>query len=351
MSNKGIVCEIKNEYCVFLTADGQFVRGIPISADVQIGDEAVFHEWVEVAKKPSPFKRAMFPIITAAAVLMILFATVLNPSQSVHAYVQVNGIEAVEFGLDEDGHVVEVRSLNGGELELKTDVYKGKPLEEVIVDMIDYNEEQPVPLSITTVFTSKAEGDKSKQAIEQAITAVKEKYDTNELSVFEATEQDREEANQKGVTIQHHLNPKKQAKDKDKKDPKEQKNPKADPKNNTSPKKSQPTANPNADKNPNDKEKNPGSDQGKSSNGNLDKPKNNNNDREQKDSDQKQDKPDEEDKNGHDQKGSKEKGKADNDPEEGNGKGNGGGNGKGNGNGNNGQKEKGNKNEGQGKGD
>lgn len=203
MSKKGIVCEIKKEYCVFLTPDGQFVRGIPLLTNVQIGDEAEFNV---VAKKTSPVKRALFPIIASAAALMLLFATVLNPAQSVHAYVQVEGMEKVEFGVDESGQILEVRPLSDGQMQIETDFYKGKQVESVIEDILT-SEELIVPVAITTVFTKKAEN-REKKLIEQAISNVKNKFDENEVAVYQATEKDRNEANEKGVAIQQFLKPK-----------------------------------------------------------------------------------------------------------------------------------------------
>ena len=40
---RGIVCEKKASYTVFLTENGEFLRGVPLIADVQIGEEAAFH--------------------------------------------------------------------------------------------------------------------------------------------------------------------------------------------------------------------------------------------------------------------------------------------------------------------
>ena len=40
---RGIVCEKKNKYTVFLTDKGDFLRGIPIGKTPDIGDEVDFH--------------------------------------------------------------------------------------------------------------------------------------------------------------------------------------------------------------------------------------------------------------------------------------------------------------------
>lgn len=345
MSKKGIVCEIKKEYCVFLTADGQFMRGIPVNANVLVGEEADFHEFVVTTKRRS-IKRTVFPIIAAAAIFILLFATVLSPSQSVYAYVQVGGIETVEFGVDESGQVIDVRTLSGKDLEYETSLYKGKPFEEVIENLILSDDIQSEIVSITTVYTKKAGSSNSKKAIEQAISDVKGKFDGKEVSVFEATEKDRNEANEKGLAIQQHLKTQKPDKKKPQNDQNKKPDVKAGPEKNNSGQKSQSPKKPNEEKNQKQNEKNTENNKGQHPNSNKTKKQSEN---DMKLTDQKQDKKDQnadKENSKNESSDSQEKKKDSPDPEKGNDSeddsGNGNGKENGNGHGNNKDKDKGN---------
>ena len=62
---KGIVCEKKNEYMVFLTKEGEFLRGTPIGPTPEVGEEAEFH----LVAVPTLLRKRMKPLFVGPAIV------------------------------------------------------------------------------------------------------------------------------------------------------------------------------------------------------------------------------------------------------------------------------------------
>ncbi len=111
---KGIVCEINKNYMIFMTSEGEFLRGIPSVANAQIGDEVEF-QLLATSSLTSKKKKSFIigPTLVAAALLIFFLTAVFPNTNSAYAYVQVGN--ELELGVDEKGTVISVTNLKKGQ--------------------------------------------------------------------------------------------------------------------------------------------------------------------------------------------------------------------------------------------
>ena len=110
---RGIVCDKKNKYTVFLTDKGDFLRGIPICETPDIGDEVDF----QLVSTPSLFSRKVKPrfvgaVMFATVLLFSIVASLIPMNDKVMAYVQLETDSALELGVNQKGKVISLRYLN-----------------------------------------------------------------------------------------------------------------------------------------------------------------------------------------------------------------------------------------------
>ncbi|HWL23478.1 MAG TPA: anti-sigma factor domain-containing protein, partial [Ureibacillus sp.] len=166
----GIVCEIKKNYMIFMTTEGEFLRGIPTNKNAQIGDEVEF----TLLSSPSlSYKRKKTLIIgpsLIAAALLIFFLTMLLPNtNSAFAYVQVGN--ELEFGIDETGKVISVESLIK-EKSIEMNDLRGLPINEALKKAVEEISTDTQDLSITTRFNDEKPST-TKNEIEKAVNEVR----------------------------------------------------------------------------------------------------------------------------------------------------------------------------------
>ncbi|MCJ8008858.1 hypothetical protein ACFFF5_10285 [Lederbergia wuyishanensis] len=203
---RGIVCENKKYYSIFLTEKGEFLRGIPLKDKIEIGDEAEFHKvhWpflFNIKVKP-----AVIGAVLIAVMLLFFSASLLFPNtNTVMAYVQLDIEDAMEFGVDKKGNVVSLRQLKDStsELENSYDRWKGQPLRLVLDSVIKDLSTNPseVQVMITTIFPNGEKKPLMHEIVENAVSDVQKTYKKMTLEVTESTFEDRLTANEQQMSV------------------------------------------------------------------------------------------------------------------------------------------------------
>ncbi|WP_177184382.1 anti-sigma factor domain-containing protein [Psychrobacillus sp. OK032] len=175
---KGIVCEKKNEYMVFLTKEGEFLRGTPIGPTPEVGEEVEFH-LVAVPKLLRKRMKPLFvgPAIVAAVLLLFVVASLIPQTSNAYAYVQLEGETTVELGVDEEGNVVSLRSLDESTL-FELDEWEGLPLNIVLAEAMNQLQSTNEDIDITTVY-EKEDQEELKKRIDQAVNEVQKQPKNN----------------------------------------------------------------------------------------------------------------------------------------------------------------------------
>lgn len=163
---RGIVCEKKASYTVFLTENGEFLRGVPLIADVQIGEEAAFHLIASTTSKRRMKPIFIAPALIAAILLLFLVASWFPKATPAYAYIQVEGDSTIEIGVDEDGKVISLQSST----ETMSD-WEGQPMDLVLAKAVEQISTDKNELVVTTVY-EKEDKPKLKKQIEKAVQKV-----------------------------------------------------------------------------------------------------------------------------------------------------------------------------------
>lgn len=126
MTHYGIVMDVKEDYAIFLTEDGEFIKGIPAS-DAEVGEYAHFTEY-----KP-PFKLtkspALAPILAIAATMVLIFGASFSNVPEAYAFVELENGERIELGINEEGTVIYVEGVEDHSWE-------DKALSKVLVEIV-----------------------------------------------------------------------------------------------------------------------------------------------------------------------------------------------------------------------
>lgn len=163
---RGIVCEKKASYTVFLTENGEFLRGVPLIADVQIGEEAAFHLFASTTSKRRMKPIFIAPALIAAILLLSLVASWFPKVTPAYAYIQVEGDSTIEIGVDEEGKVISLQSSK----ETMSD-WEGQPMDLVLAKAVEQISTDKNELAVTTVYEKK-DKPKLKKQIEKAVQKV-----------------------------------------------------------------------------------------------------------------------------------------------------------------------------------
>ena len=191
---RGIVCEKKATYSVFLTEDGQFIRGIPLIPTVQVGEEAEFHLSAPVITPKRSLKPIFIaPALIAAVFLLFLVASWFPQTTTAYAYIQVEGDSTIEIGVDEEGNVMSLHSTS----EVIKD-WKGQPFNLVLAKAVEQVSTNQKELAVTTVYEEEGKP-KVKKQIEKAVQEVKKEKTSPQKNSIESkpkTIQPKEEKTQ-----------------------------------------------------------------------------------------------------------------------------------------------------------
>lgn len=174
---RGIVCEKKASYTVFLTENGEFLRGVPLIEDVQIGEEVAFHLFVSTTSKRRMKPIFIAPALIAAILLLFLVASWFPKATPAYAYIQVEGDSTIEIGVDENGRVISLQS----SAETMSD-WEGQPIDLVLAKAVEQISTDKNELAVTTVY-EKEDKPKLKKQIEKAVQEVNKKPSSQNNSI------------------------------------------------------------------------------------------------------------------------------------------------------------------------
>ncbi|MFJ8065523.1 hypothetical protein ACIQYS_12900 [Psychrobacillus sp. NPDC096426] len=168
---KGIVCDKKNEYIVFLTKEGEFLHGTPIGPTPEVGEEAEF----QLVAVPMLHRKRIKPFfvgsaIVAAVLLLFVIASLIPQTSNAYAYVQLEGKTTVKLGVDERGNVVSLRSLDET-TPFNLDEWEGLSINVVLAKAMAQLRSTNEEIVITTVY-EKQDEEELKKRIDQAVNEV-----------------------------------------------------------------------------------------------------------------------------------------------------------------------------------
>ncbi|MDS9472902.1 anti-sigma factor domain-containing protein [Sporosarcina pasteurii] len=198
---KGVVCEKKKKYMIFLTSEGEFLRGIPIGKTPDIGDETNFQ--LVPFREKAKF-RFIGAVVAAAMLLLFISATLFIKNNHVMAYVQLETDTAVELEVNRNGKVIAVRDLKKTtESNYYLTKWKGHKLEAVLDSIVketitgDSNKQ----VMITTVFSDSKNAAKVQEIVRDAVHNVRGEYKEFDWRISKSTEKERKTANEHKISI------------------------------------------------------------------------------------------------------------------------------------------------------
>lgn len=129
---KGIVLDVKDEYVIIATPDGQFIKTEYTGSPPSIGTE------IEVHQKPKMF--SWKAIATAAAVIIFAFTSFFYLFLYPTAYMAIDINPSIELGISPLRNIVRAEPLNDdGEYLLRTIDIKGQKLESGLKKIIEHS--------------------------------------------------------------------------------------------------------------------------------------------------------------------------------------------------------------------
>lgn len=222
--NKGIVFETTSAYSIFLTSDGLFEKGIPLSSSVQIGEEVSFRPYQNLKEQQRKMSlRTLWatPTLAIVATIVLLFAVLLPAQSNVSAYVQIDINPSIELGINNAGNVYLFKGLNDDGTAIKRDIsfWKGKPLSWVLLQIVNRTEsliEETDTIEITTIYQNELDHKAIEKVIETAVTTSTRQVMPNKqaIKVIEATVSDWEAASNEGISVQKYQDKQQKVKEK-----------------------------------------------------------------------------------------------------------------------------------------
>ncbi|GAA0324361.1 hypothetical protein GCM10008967_13640 [Bacillus carboniphilus] len=208
---KGIVMDVKGEKLTVLTKDGQFLQTdkndypqYEIGQEITIQSKVLLKERKRVLSFPKP-------ILAVASVFVLIFASFLLSfgfgNQTAYAYVTVDINPSFEIAIDEEFKIIDIVPLNNEAESILEDIsnWEKQSFTKVTSILVKeskeegfLNDEQTVIFS--SVFVEEQEDTKEEMTrIIQEVQVEMEKEHV-ELTWYEGTEEDREQASQAGVS-------------------------------------------------------------------------------------------------------------------------------------------------------
>lgn len=212
--NKGVVMDVSEHSLIVMRPDGRFDKVPRKNRTCEIGEEIVYAPAGKGWRSPSvAAKSALAAAIVFCVVLFASFNGKLA-SPEVVAYISMDINPSVEFGIDLNENVLELRGLNDDGVKLVEAIpYKNKPLEQVTTAVLDKAEqtalgkgEGEIVIASTAVGEASKVSDeviaeKLKQQVTRHIQATHpEQVSAYQVAAFAAPTEVREAATQNGVS-------------------------------------------------------------------------------------------------------------------------------------------------------
>lgn len=201
---RGVVFEKRKKYTVFLTEEGEFVRGIPTSRSPEIGEEADFEKMDANQRLSGKMKPKLVGALMMAAVLFFVILTSFIPAnEQVMAYVQLETNDAVELGVNRAGKVIEIRYLNeeSKEKEARLDNWKGESISEVLDKAVKSVESQNKEVNVTIIYENTKKQEKVQKVVEGAVQKVQNSNKALAIEIEKSSMKERGKANQHRMSV------------------------------------------------------------------------------------------------------------------------------------------------------
>lgn len=204
MYNKGIILEIKEKYSLVLKDDSTVVR-VRNKENMEVGDTIFFLEddLYKLAKSRNTMKNKIIPILTIAAILVLLVVPMIknNTSGGAYALMSIDVNPSIEFELDKNKNIVNVYGVNDDGKTINLEELKGKTLEEGIKILETYlikNYSDSKEGIVGFTFINKISNDKYEDEVKDTVS---KGLNNTKFVYLKGTKEDIALAREKGVSL------------------------------------------------------------------------------------------------------------------------------------------------------
>ncbi|WP_342041666.1 anti-sigma factor domain-containing protein [Bacillus sp. OTU2372] len=215
---KGIIMEIDDAFLTLLTPEGEFLRTKKQDQIYTIGEEIHFFPSANVQTKNSLllFLLLLKNILTSRSVLAVMAALIilfgsffpLYQNNKAYAYMSIDANSSIEIGVNKKMQVVKLTGINKAGKEVISELknWKKKDVSKITQSILAKMKqagllENKQPVIISTVQAEEqdeqSEKDLQKNLEELKALAGKQKLD---LTVLKATQEDRKQAQNRGIS-------------------------------------------------------------------------------------------------------------------------------------------------------
>lgn len=204
MYNKGIIIEVKEKYSLVLKEDSTVVR-IRNKENMEVGNRIFFFEedLYQVSKNKNTMKNKIIPMLTIAAMLVMLIVPLVNNKLAGGAYalMSIDINPSIEFELDKNKKVINVYGINDDGKKINLEEIKGKSLEEAMKMLENYlqnNHSDATEGIVGFTFINKVNNTKYEDEVKDLVS---KGLNNTKLVYLKGNEEDIELAREKGVSI------------------------------------------------------------------------------------------------------------------------------------------------------
>lgn len=217
---KGVILEIRSQYLVMLTPDGEFVKGKKNSNKYNIGEEIFFYPYKESKLKPT--KLTLWSFSSGLVAVFLFCFILLNPSEkdSAYAYVTMDMNPSIEFVLDKNFQVIDTNAYNqtGEKVLSAVKINKHDSFSNAAQAVMNVSQsmgllEQQENIVIASII--KNEDQKKARRLEQEVEKIHtsaKRFETN-IEIVKGSLKERTTARKKGISTGKYLVEKKREKE------------------------------------------------------------------------------------------------------------------------------------------
>jgi hypothetical protein len=199
--------EINRRFLTVLTPGGEFLHVRRQDQLYQVGQEIKFSS-KELEKKRVPFSMPVKVALTACAFVLVFISIIpVYQANQVYAYMSIDVNPSIELGMNENLKVVELIPYNkdGKKIVNMLSNWKRKDIDEVMLAIMNEINKQGYTkknheVVVSTVFVKDQHKDNNK--LQKEIKVIEKEIAKENLNVIlvEASQKDRENAKEKGIT-------------------------------------------------------------------------------------------------------------------------------------------------------
>ena len=211
---KGVILEINDLYLTLLTPEGEFLRARKLQQEYQVGEEIHFFPEMGTAKRKkfnlsflNSFRARTIALAAAFMLAMTAFLPVYQSGQ-VYAYMSIDVNPSVELAVSDTLKVLRIKGYNQEGKQIIASISDWKKKDAAVVAEMILNEieekgffKEKNDIVIATVHNGKVKKTVD-QKLEQKISDIKKvtKEENLDLKVMQGTTEEREKAQEQGLT-------------------------------------------------------------------------------------------------------------------------------------------------------